>query len=185
MRHRKIGGKFKKTVAVGLVVSMALGSATLRSFAKDVTEDTSTTSESDSSDKKESSVTSEEYSSERIATIYSNISKDYTASDYTGEPVTVSEENSSDSACTANEIIDYSKSGDFKSLGCQKSLDAMCQCLNSEKTIETILKELDALAIDYSGCATRDVNADLLFKVVEVRAASRYFDTEEEPFHLE
>lgn len=64
MRHRKIGGKFKKTVAVGLVVSMALGSATLRSFAKDVTEDTSTTSESDSSDKKESSVTSEEYSSE-------------------------------------------------------------------------------------------------------------------------
>lgn len=94
MRHRKIGGKFKKTVAVGLVVSMALGSATLRSFAKDVTEDTSTTSESDSSDKKESSVTSEEYSSERIATIYSNISKDYTASDYTGEPVTVSEENS-------------------------------------------------------------------------------------------
>ena len=53
MRHRKIGGKFKKTVAVGLVVSMALGSATLRSFAKDVTEDTSTTSESDSSDKKE------------------------------------------------------------------------------------------------------------------------------------
>ena len=94
MRHRKIGGKFKKTVAVGLVVSMALGSATLRSFAKDVTEDTSTTSESDSSDKKESSVTSEEYSSERIATIYSNISKDYTASDYTGEPVTISEENS-------------------------------------------------------------------------------------------
>lgn len=52
MRHRKIGGKFKKTVAVGLVVSMALGSATLRSFAKNVTEDTSTTSESDSSDKK-------------------------------------------------------------------------------------------------------------------------------------
>ena len=39
-------------------------------------------------------MTSEEYSSERIATIYSNISKDYTASDYTGEPVTVSEENS-------------------------------------------------------------------------------------------
>ena len=60
-------------------------------------------------------------------------------------------------------------------------MDAMCQCLNSEKTIETILKELNALAIDYSGCATRDVNADLLFKVVEVRAASRYFDTEEEP----
>ena len=60
-------------------------------------------------------------------------------------------------------------------------LKQMCQCLNSEKTIETILKELNALAIDYSGCATRDVNADLLFKVVEVRAASRYFDTEEEP----
>lgn len=99
----------------------------------------------------------------------------------TSSSETVSEENSSDSACTANEIIDYSKSGDFKSLGCQKSLDAMCQCLNSEKTIEIILKELNALAIDYSGCATRDVNADLLFKVVEVRAASRYFDTEEEP----
>ena len=99
----------------------------------------------------------------------------------TSSSETVSEENSSDSACTANKIIDYSKSGDFKSLGCQKSLDAMCQCLNSEKTIETILKELNALAIDYSGCATRDVNADLLFKVVEVRAASRYFDTEEEP----
>lgn len=93
----------------------------------------------------------------------------------------VSEENLSDSMCPANEIIDYSKSGDFKSLGCQKALDAMCQCLNSEETIETILKDLNALAIDYSGCATRDVNVDLLYKVVEMRAASRYFDTEEEP----
>lgn len=93
----------------------------------------------------------------------------------------VSEENSSDSACPANEIIDYSKSGDFKSLGCQKALDAMCQCLNSKETIETILKDLNTLAIDYSGCATRDVNVDLLYKVVEVRAASRYFDAEEEP----
>ena len=60
----------------------------------------------------------------------------------------VSEENSSDSACPANEIIDYSKSGDFKSLGCQKALDAMCQCLNSKETIETILKDLNTLAID-------------------------------------
>ena len=68
MRHKKIGGKFKKTVAVGLIVSMALGSATLRSFAKDVSDDSTSGSKTESSDSdSKSSVTSEEYSSERIS----------------------------------------------------------------------------------------------------------------------
>ncbi len=63
MRHKKIGGKFKKTVAVGLIVSMALGSATLRSFAKDVSDDSTSGSKTESSDSdSKSSVTSEEYS---------------------------------------------------------------------------------------------------------------------------
>ena len=90
MRHKKIGGKFKKTVAVGLIVSMALGSATLRSFAKDVSDDSTSGSKTESSDSdSKSSVTSEEYSSERISTIYTNISKKYKLSDYTGEAVSI------------------------------------------------------------------------------------------------
>ncbi len=91
MRHKLIGAKVKKTVVVGLVAALTVGSVGLRASAtgtsdsKSVSESTTDTKESTAST---TSTGAEEYSSERIATNYTTISSGYSMSDYKGSEVT-------------------------------------------------------------------------------------------------
>lgn len=88
MRHRKIGGKVKKTIVLGLFASLTVGSigyrvsATSDTGSADSTADAAeeTTTETDTG-------SAEEYSSERIGTNYNVMSSKYTLSDYTGDTV--------------------------------------------------------------------------------------------------
>lgn len=86
MRHKIMTGKVKKTVALGLTAIMLATCAGELQSAKAAgspegaqTQDTQTSTQTQAS--------GEEYSSERNASNYSRISEGYTASDYTGQPV--------------------------------------------------------------------------------------------------
>ena len=88
---------------------------------------------------------------------------------------------SSDNNLLTEKIIDCSKAGEFKALGCQKALLSMSRCLNTGETVTTILKTLNRLSMNHSECATKDVNMDLLDKIVIGRGVSRYFENGEKP----
>ena len=87
MRHKKIGEKVKKTVVLGLIAALSVGSVGYCVKATSSTSDTTEGAEPESAPEASSSGDAEDYSSERISTNYSVISEKYKLSDYTGSTV--------------------------------------------------------------------------------------------------
>lgn len=80
-------GKVKKTVALGLTAVM-LATCVGETYTAKTVEASGETAAQTETGQDSSASSSEEYSSERIATNYSRVSEGYTLSDYTGETVT-------------------------------------------------------------------------------------------------
>ena len=76
------------------------------------------------------------------------------------------------------DIIDYTKSGGFKSEGCKKSFDELCTCLNDNETVTSILGYLNTLSQNYKECATQVANKTLMDKIIN-GGVSRYFGMDE------
>lgn len=74
-------------------------------------------------------------------------------------------------------LIDYSKAGEFRAEGCEKSFRMLCTCLNTNETVATMLGYLNTLAQNHTECATRKVNKNLLDKITD--NVSRCFEPDE------
>lgn len=84
MRHKKLTGKVKKTVALGLTAIM-LATGVGQGLHVKAAPDSEETTTDQTTQQSQAGSSEKEYSSERIATNYSQVSAKYTASDYKGE----------------------------------------------------------------------------------------------------
>ena len=66
-------------------------------------------------------------------------------------------------------LLDYSKSGGFRSDGCLKSYKVMCGCINEHETMSSMLQYLNTVASNSNQYATQETNANLLKVVMNER----------------